>query len=396
MAKTGILGGTFDPIHSGHVLCALKIKEEFGLDRVLILPSGNPPHRFACRVTPGAVRQKLCEIAVSGLEGISVCDAEVKKNGYTYTADTLAELKDEYSGDSLYYIIGDDAAAGIGNWKNADVLKDYCAFIVVKRAGGSGSTEEAVKALKDIGAHALLSKESLPEISSTDIRKAFSEGGLPKEGAVPENVAKYISEHDLYGQRPVTEEMMIEDLRSVLPPKRFIHSLGVAEEAVRLAEKFGADKDRARLAGLLHDCAKGVTIPQLRWINMTADDFSQSPADGFSYRILHGPLGAIVAERRYGVTDRQVLSAISKHTTGDREMSLLDKIVFIADYTEKNRCGGFFDEVRNLADTEGLTAAIAFACDETIKVILKRGEPIDVRTIYTRNAALAGMADKKN
>ena len=95
-----------------------------------------------------------------------------------------------------------------------------------------------------------------------------------------------------------------------------------------------------------------------------------------------------MAKSRYGVVDQEVLSAVAKHTTGDREMSLLDRIVFIADYTEKNRCGGFFEEVRNLVDSEGLVAAIAFACDETIKIILKRGEPIDIRTIYTRNMAL--------
>lgn len=390
MLKTGILGGTFDPIHIGHIECALKIKEEFGLDNVIILPAGNPPHKFARPVTPGLLRLELAKVAVSGIDGLSVCDIEVKKNGYTFAADTLAELKEQNPGTEFYYILGDDTAAGIGGWKDAEKLGGFANFILVRRKGtGEKGLEDAKKALSDIGANVLLSNETLPEISSTKIREAFANGSAPEDGSVPESVSRFITEHGLYRKGPMTEEAITEDLRSVLPPKRFIHSLGVAEEAVRLADKYGADTAKAHLAGLLHDCAKGVTVPQLKWIGMTPEDFSPEPAAGFSYRVLHGPLGAVVAERRYGVTDSEVLSAIAKHTTGDKNMSLLDKVVFIADYTEKNRCGEFFEEVRRLADNEGLVPAIAFACDETIKIILKRGEPIDVRTIYTRNAAIA-------
>lgn len=389
MAKIGILGGTFDPVHTGHVECAKMVRDEFGLDRVLLLPAGNPPHKFATPVTPALTRLKLVEIAAEGLDGISVCDIEVRKNGYTFAADTLAELKETYPGDELYYITGTDCAAGIENWKDAAKLKDFCRFILINRKGlDEDVAGRALEALKNIGGRVDVSECVAPDISSTSIREAFSEGKMPEGGVVPEKVAEFIMANGLYRKWPVSEDAIIDDLRSVLPQKRFIHSLGVAEEAVRLAEKFGADVNKARLAGLLHDCAKGVSIAQLRFIGMSEDDFSLGPNSGFSYRVLHGPLGAVVAKSRYGVVDQEVLSAVAKHTTGDREMSLLDRIVFIADYTEKNRCGGFFEEVRNLVDSEGLVAAIAFACDETIKIILKRGEPIDIRTIYTRNMAL--------
>ncbi len=388
MAKTGILGGTFDPIHNGHIECAVKIKQEFGLDRVLLLPSGNPPHKFANPVTPGLLRLRLAEKAIEGIPGLSVCGIEVEKNGYTYAADTLAELKDTYPADDLYYIIGSDSAAGITNWKDADKLKDYCSFILVKRQGAEDYLEKAVMALSDIGAEFKICEDQFPKISSTEIRKKFLGGEIPGKELIPEKVAELVAKSGLYRGGQMSEEMIKEDLRSVLTPKRYIHSLGVADEAVRLAEKFGADQGKARLAGLLHDCAKSVSLSQLKFINMSEEDFSLCPNSGFSYRVLHGPLGAVVAKSRYGVTDSEVLSAIAKHTTGDREMSLLDRIVFIADYTEKNRSGDFFREVRRLTDEEGLVPAIAYACDETIKIILKRGEPIDVRTIYTRNMAI--------
>lgn len=394
MTKTGILGGTFDPIHRGHIECALKVKEEFGLDRVIILPSGNPPHKFAKPVTAGATRLKLAEIAVRGLDGITVSDVEVRRNGYTYAADSLAELKEKDPAAGFFYILGEDTASGIAGWKDVGKLKDYCGFILVRRDTGSGgSFEKALEALKSIGADTLVSNVSVRQVSSTKIREALANGIMPDPELMDPEVSKYILEKGLYKGGRMTEEEIIEDLRSVLPPKRFIHSLGVAEEAVRLAEKFGADKDKARLAGLLHDCAKSVAVTQLRWIGMTVGDFSPDPAAGFSTRVLHGPLGAIVAKSRYGVTDDEVLSAISKHTTGDKQMSLLDRIVFIADYTEKNRCGGFFEEVRRLADDEGLLPAVSFACGETIKIILKRGESIDVRTVYTRNMAIYDMGN---
>ena len=375
MLKTGILGGTFDPIHTGHIECALKIKKEFGLDNVIILPAGNPPHKFARPVTPGTVRLELAELAVSGIDGLSVSGIEVNKKGYTFTADTLSELAEKSPGTEFYYILGDDSAAGISGWKDAEKLGGICSFILVRRQGsGEDSFQAAKKALEGIDANVLFSKETVPEISSTKIREAFSKGLIPEGGIVPEKVSKVILERGLYKEWPMSEASITEDLRSVLPEKRFRHSLGVSEEAVRLAEKYGADKDKARLAGLLHDCAKGVTIPQLKWIGMTMEDFSPEPADGFSYRVLHGPLGAVVAERRYGVTDPEVLSAISKHTTGGKSMSLLD-----------------------LVDSVGLVPAIAFACDEVIKIILKRGEPIDVRTVHTRNAAIADLLKgKKN
>ena len=121
---------------------------------------------------------------------------------------------------------------------------------------------------------------------------------------------------------------------------------------------------------------------------MTKNDFAARPGENVNVRVLHGPVGAIVAERRYGVSDPEILSAISKHTTGAAEMSLLDKIIFIADYTEKNRKGEPFDTVRRILDEKGLDAAIRYSCDETIKLIIKRGEQIDVRTVEARNAAL--------
>ena len=230
MTKTGILGGTFDPIHRGHIECALKVKEEFGLDRVIILPSGNPPHKFAKPVTAGATRLKLAEIAVRGLEGITVSDVEVRRNGYTYAADSLAELKEKDPAARFFYILGEDTASGIAGWKDVGKLKDYCGFILVRRDTGSGgSFEKALEALKSIGADTLVSNVSVRQVSSTKIREALANGIMPDPELMDPEVSKYILEKGLYKGGRMTEEEIIEDLRSVLPPKRFIHLRSLRE-----------------------------------------------------------------------------------------------------------------------------------------------------------------------
>ena len=391
MAKTGILGGTFDPVHNGHIACAEQIRDEFGLDRVLFVLSANPPHKFAADVTPAKIRALMVNIALKGHDGLSLCDIELKRPGYSYAADTVGELVKTYPDDEFYYIIGTDAAVRLPDWKNVGAVVDGCVFILVKRPGESAKTaEKAVAALESIGAKYYISRsENLADVSSTAIRKALNRrGNNPDEIPVPAELSLFIGQHNIYSRRRWTTGMILQDLESVLNPGRYEHSLGVAEEADRLAGIYGADPGKALMAGLLHDCGKNVSEGQLVWIGMTKNDFAARPGENVNVRVLHGPVGAIVAERRYGVSDPEILSAISKHTTGAAEMSLLDKIIFIADYTEKNRKGEPFDTVRRILDEKGLDAAIRYSCDETIKLIIKRGEQIDVRTVEARNAAL--------
>ncbi len=129
---------------------------------------------------------------------------------------------------------------------------------------------------------------------------------------------------------------MLDKLKETLPPKRYRHSLGVCEEAVRLAEKYGADTNKAYIAGLLHDCAKGYDIEtQIKMcgvLGVELDSVSlQCP------QIIHGMLGAEIAKREYGIDDGEILNAIRRHTVGGAGMTLLEKIIYIADMTEKNR-----------------------------------------------------------
>lgn len=169
-------------------------------------------------------------------------------------------------------------------------------------------------------------------------------------------------------------EVMQEKLQSALSVKRYIHTMGVSEEAVRLAEIFGtqAEQQKAKVAGLLHDCAKDYP-KELRErfckeYKVKLDDIMKQQTD-----LIHPFLGAEVAKREYKVKDEEVLNAIRYHTTGRANMSTLEKIVFIADYIEPNR--EKFDgleEARRLAYLD-LDMAMKFILEETIAYVKERG-----------------------
>lgn len=183
---------------------------------------------------------------------------------------------------------------------------------------------------------------------------------------------------------------MIMDLESIkaelkreLTPPRFTHSMGVMDEAVRLAELFGADTDMARLAGILHDCAKcmpiGDAVDMLKRNGVEVDDVTlMCPA------IIHAPAGAIYAREKYGVCDSEVLDAISYHTTARIGMTLLDKIIYVADMTEPNRNFDGVEQLRALARAD-IDGAYASALRQLIVFNLQKGNIVHPMTLYAWN-----------
>lgn len=181
-------------------------------------------------------------------------------------------------------------------------------------------------------------------------------------------------------------EGIIQKLKTNLDKERFIHSLGVMNTAAKLAENYGADIKKAETAGLLHDCAKCMdTVSQLK----IAENFGILLDDIVKHErvLIHGPVGAILAKRDYGITDNQILNAIKIHTTGDINMSLLEKIIFLSDFIEPGRCFEGVDELRVKAFKD-LDGAIIDAFDSTIRYVLKKRSLLHPKTISARNFIL--------
>ncbi|GCL68253.1 hydrolase [Veillonella tobetsuensis] len=177
------------------------------------------------------------------------------------------------------------------------------------------------------------------------------------------------------------------DLSNKLSKKRFIHTLGVVNSAMYLAQKYGANIENAHLAALLHDCAKEIPLLEMRDLvaNLPCDqDMLHSGA------LLHGLAGMVLANTQYGVTNPDILEAIRVHTTGKENMSKLDKIIFLADYIEPNRKFPGVNDIR-LAAEQSLDAGVLCGFDMTIRHLIDRGDSIYPLTILSRNDLLRHM-----
>ena len=197
----GILGGTFDPIHLGHVQLALAAADELALERVLLLPDKDPPHKAP--TTAAFHRLRMAEVAARADSRLEACDMELKRPGRTYTVDTLEEMKQLFPGQSAIYIIGSDTLLQFHTWKTPGQVARLCEMAVAARDGD----EEALilAAQKEMeerfGLKSRLLKARVPPLSSAHIRKLFLKG-LGAEGLVPKGVLDYIVEHHLYrGER---------------------------------------------------------------------------------------------------------------------------------------------------------------------------------------------------
>lgn len=176
---------------------------------------------------------------------------------------------------------------------------------------------------------------------------------------------------------------MEKKLKSMISKNRYIHSKGVSETAVKMAELYGADTEKARIAGLLHDCAKGFSLGEAI---KKCDEFGLkvSDIDKSSTALLHAPLGVKIAEAEFGITDREILNAIAYHTVAGENMSVLDKIIYLADMIEPSRDFPDVETHRKLA-FEDLDKAFLYALDRSIVFNVEKGVLLHPNTVIARN-----------
>jgi nicotinate-nucleotide adenylyltransferase len=194
--RLGILGGTFDPIHFGHIGAAGAAMECAQLDRVLFIPSAQPPHRPAA-VASAAQRLEMCRLAVESHKGFEVSDIEIRRGGPSYTLDTVVELKRANPQDELWLILGWDAAKLFATWHEPAKVKQLASFVVVSRPGiPAPHADELIAAGLD-PARVVLCLRHTPDVSASALRQAIA-SGESVSGKVPEAVARYIAMRHLY------------------------------------------------------------------------------------------------------------------------------------------------------------------------------------------------------
>lgn len=330
--RIGIMGGTLDPVHNGHLQIARQVRAAMRLDGVMLLPAGDPPHKR--RRSDKLDRLEMARRAAAGEDGMFASEMEITRKGTTYTVDTLHALRRNQPGVEWVYIVGADTLNILESWRDFPQIARLCAFAAVGRPGVQGAREHAEELRMRYGAQIELVEAEGPEISSTDIRARVAEG-RPIAGLVPESVEEYIREKGMYLCDYTWNELEVL-LSERLKPARFRHTMGVAETAERLARKYGADPMRARLAGMLHDCAKSMTYEEM--VALTKGRISDLDAEELAMEpVLHAPAGMLLARDEYGVRDPEILTAIRRHTLGDRNMTLLDAVIFVSDFIEPSR-----------------------------------------------------------
>jgi nicotinate-nucleotide adenylyltransferase len=186
----GVFGGTFDPIHVGHLVTAVNVRHSLALDRVLLVVAHDPWQKAGTVVTSAADRLAMVEAAVGDVPGLEASDLELRRAGQTYTADTLAELHERLPGVELHLILGSDAAAGLPTWERADEVRRLARLVVVTRPGS-----EALHAPEGWD-HVVLEVPRL-EVSSTDLRARFRDG-RPLDYLVTQPVQHLIRDRGLY------------------------------------------------------------------------------------------------------------------------------------------------------------------------------------------------------
>jgi nicotinate-nucleotide adenylyltransferase len=194
--RLGILGGTFDPIHLGHLAAARAAIECARLDRVLIIPSGRPPHRRGAVANPEE-RLDMCRLAIDEDRVLEVSDIEIRRGGLSYTADTLQELKAMYPRDELFLVLGWDAAKQFATWHEPDVVRRLATVVVVTRPGSNSPDTQALQHAGLDPSTVILCARPTPDISGSALRRAIADR-QPVGDRLPVAVEGYIAGHRLY------------------------------------------------------------------------------------------------------------------------------------------------------------------------------------------------------
>ncbi|MBO4324800.1 MAG: nicotinate-nucleotide adenylyltransferase [Lachnospiraceae bacterium] len=356
--KVGIFGGTFDPIHLGHIAIAKAAKEQFGLDMVRIMPARIPPHKQTKAVTEDVHRLMMISLALPVGEGIELDLTEFEREGVSYTSDTLTLLHERHPGDELYYIIGEDSLRDFVTWHEPKTIASLATILVAVRSTDASHFQQLL-AERNQEFNGAFQALSVPfrDISSTDIRTEIAKSEKPHP-ALAERTDTYIRRFGLYGCEPyaIRKETLkryrelAEKLAGTISAHRLNHSKGVAFMSANLMaewlEKEGlkgtAEEKklvrRTLIAGLLHDCAKSMGEQETEaYLKKHRVRLSEEviPIKG----IHHGPAGRILARERYGIRDTEMLRAIGNHCDGSVDMAEhpIETAVFIADFTEPFR-----------------------------------------------------------
>ena len=370
LLKIGIFGGTFDPPHKGHATAAAAAVKKLGLDKLLVIPDAQPPHKKLPTDAPEAsVRLEMTRLAMENVDKAVVSDIEIARGGRSYTVDTVHQIKEKYPDAHLYLLMGTDMFFCFESWREfKEILGSATLAVFARRDGEEEQLQRFAGSMKKkYSASVKVVANDAVEISSTDLRSLLK----LRRGReyLEDQVYREIIKNRLYGARPEFQWLR-EQAYSMLSPSRIAHVKGCEAEARCLAKRWGVDVEKASEAAILHDITKKddleTQLALCKKYGVQLDSVEEREV-----KLLHSKTGAAIARHEYGC-DGDVCSAICWHTTGKPYMTTLEKVIYMADYIEPTRDFDGVDKLRTAAYSD-LDRALEMGFEMSVQDMQSRG-----------------------
>ncbi|MBB5183478.1 nicotinate (nicotinamide) nucleotide adenylyltransferase [Catenisphaera adipataccumulans] len=334
--KIAIVGGSFDPVHEGHIAMAEQAVTTLGCDQAWFMPSKKTPLKDR-GLTDDVHRLAMLKIVAARNDRFRVCTMELERQGISYTVDTLRQLKQMYPHDTFYWLIGNDQLKQFADWKEPETLVKLAHFVCFDRNGELNDTNYAIQRCH----------MPMMPVSSSEIRCGNKLNYLPRE------VLNYIYDHRLYVKGFI---------ESRVKPHRYRHSVSVANLCEEMARANHLDTQKAYYIGLFHDVAKAMPKQaMIQWMDILCPENEAYPVP-----VWHGFVGSEIVDRIFYIDDPQIKAAIYHHVLGTSTDPYAE-IVFCADKTDPLR--GYDSSAMIEACKKDIDAGFAWCKEENKKYL---------------------------
>lgn len=369
MKKVAIFGGTFNPVHIEHIsLCKSAIKE-LGLDKLIVMPTFISPHKDNKTSLSAVDRLNMLKLAFDGVDKVEVSDFEILKEGKSWTYQTIEHFYKE--DQRLFFIVGGDMLNDFKTWKFPErILKKATLAVFERQSIFTDFEKEQEYFRKNFNTEFVKLSYLGKDFSSTKIR-TYAKFSLSLDGLMPKSVEEYIKKNGLYAPDRY-EKFAITNL----PEKRLKHTADVVICALKRARELGLDTEKVRLSATLHDIAKYID-------HATEKEFVLP--EKVPNPVIHAYLGAFIAEKYLGINDSEIIDAIRYHTSGRAKMSLLEKLIFVADMVEEGRSYEGVEKLRALYESGDFENCFIECLKEEFVHLLNKKQYIYVKTIEAFN-----------
>lgn len=429
--KIGLFGGSFNPVHIGHLRAAEIFCQKQELDSLYVVPAHVSPFKTEkdSLYISDADRLNMARLCFSHLESgtkVNVSDMEISRGGTSYTIDTVNALLEKTGQNKIYMLVGSDMFLSLEKWKSFEELFEKCVICTLSRNADELNLLRAKSKeyFLRYGAQTEIYSDEPLEVSATRIRSLFACGkGENCRNMLTADVFEYIIENRLFTEsadkaenlftHEPTSSSTLERIRGKIPefltPKRLIHTLSVEKQALEIAEpmfeKLGIDKEYLSdisAAALLHDITKKLPLTEQKRLCLEYGIHTDS-VSADSSNLLHSKTAAFLSRDIFGINDI-VFGAVFNHTTGKAGMNVFEKIIFLSDYIEPTRkqqvCADAREKFLNDAKQNGfnmrvLDTAVADSLDSTLLYLLSTKNPIAAETIQARNHLILQYSRKK-